>query len=120
MKTLVNVVQVIAVGCAFAFVVLLFFNEPEDVDDNGPSGGGGEAAQVDGAAVYASRCASCHGSDGGGGRGPQLSDGRVVERFPDVEDQIRVVSDGRGGMPAFGDRLSADEIRAVVDYTRTL
>jgi mono/diheme cytochrome c family protein len=30
------------------------------------------------------------------------------------------VSDGRGGMPAFGDQLSTKQIAEVVDYTRKL
>lgn len=32
--------------------------------------------------VYAS-CAGCHGATGGGGTGPQLSDGEVLKTFPD-------------------------------------
>ena len=40
--------------------------------------------------------------------------------YPDPADQIAVVTNGRGGMPAFGDRLSAEEIAAVVEYTRTV
>ena len=52
--------------------------------------------------------------------GPKLSDGQVVERFPDVEDQIAVVTGGRGGMPSFEGKLSPEEIAAVVEYTRTL
>ena len=40
--------------------------------------------------------------------------------FPDPQDQIAVVTHGRGGMPAFGERLSPEEIAAVVDYTRTV
>jgi mono/diheme cytochrome c family protein len=42
----------------------------------------------------------------------------IVERFPDPGDQVVVIADGRGGMPAFGGRYSAFEIRAVVRYTR--
>ena len=115
MKRLVTVVQVLAVGCAIAFVVLLFANEPDD-----QPAGGTPAAAVDGATVYENRCAGCHGGDGGGGLGPQLSDGRVVQRFPDIADHIAVITDGRGGMPGFGDRLSEAEITAVAEYERTL
>jgi mono/diheme cytochrome c family protein len=42
----------------------------------------------------------------------------VVERFPDPVDQAVVITEGRGGMPAFGGRYSVAEIRAVVRYTR--
>jgi mono/diheme cytochrome c family protein len=128
MKLVVRVVQALAVVGAVVFVVMLFANEPEDVDTGGgdevaeeaADEGGNDAEPVDGAAVFADRCASCHGSDGSGRNGPQLSDGRVVERFPDVADQIEIVTDGSGAMPSFDGRLSAEEIEAVVEYTRTL
>ncbi len=68
--------------------------------------------------VYSRSCASCHGGAGGGGLGTQLSDGKVLAAFPDEADQAALISDGRKGMPAFGERLSEDEIAAVVRYTR--
>ena len=124
MKNVVRFVQGIAVVGALAFVVLLFANEPERLDPQATATEGAEdaggAVAIDGAAVFADRCAGCHGPDGGGGTGPQLSDGRVAAAFPNIEDQIVVVTEGRGGMPAFGDRLSADEISAVVAFSRTL
>lgn len=123
-KRIVSVVQVAALLCAVAFVVLLFTNEPDKggaaATPSAPSSAGGQPAAVDGAAVFANRCASCHGSDGGGGLGPQLSGGRAAQRFPNIADQIGVITNGRGGMPAFGSRLSEAEIQAVADYTRTL
>lgn len=122
MKAVVAIVQGIAVVCALAFVVLLFVNEPERLDPQAAASAadGAETTEIDAAAVFADRCAGCHGPDGGGGRGPQLSDGRVAAAFPNIEDQVVVVTDGRGGMPAFGDRLSEDEISAVVAFSRTL
>ena len=42
----------------------------------------------------------------------------IVDRFPDPGDQVVVIDEGRGGMPAFGGRYSVAEIRAVVRYTR--
>jgi mono/diheme cytochrome c family protein len=117
----VNVVQAIAVILAALFVVMLFVNEPEDLEPAtaAPAAAGAEI-EIDAAAVFADRCAGCHGPDGGGGVGPQLSDGRVAAAYPDIEDQIVVVTDGRGGMPAFGTRLAPEEIRAVVAFSRTL
>ena len=119
-------------------VVLLFTNEPTKfsstpgnpapaVDAYGLPVGtaasdGSAAASVgpDGAAIYSQRCATCHGDDGGGGIGPALADGRMVTRFPDADDQIAIVTVGRGQMPSFSDRgLTADEIAAVVEFTRT-
>ena len=71
------------VGAVVA-VVLLFANEP------GSSTGSTPASP--GAALFAANCASCHGADGGGGVGPQLAGGAVVEQFPSVDDQITFVT----------------------------
>ena len=68
--------------------------------------------------VFARNCATCHGREGGGGIGPKLADGRVVERYPDPRQHRAVVVDGRGVMPAFGNKLSEEEIDAVVRYER--
>ena len=119
LKAAVNVVQFFAAASALAFVVLLFVNDPEKPGAGGAGGGAG-AGGVDGAAVFSENCATCHGADGSGISGPPLNDGIVVTNFPDIQDQIDVVTNGRGPMPAFGDRLSAEEIQAVVEYTRTL
>jgi mono/diheme cytochrome c family protein len=69
--------------------------------------GGGEA---DGAAIFAQRCASCHGDDGGGGSGPNLQDNDNADGVADV------VTNGRGGMPSFEGRLSEEEIQAVATF----
>jgi mono/diheme cytochrome c family protein len=114
-KRVVNLIQIGALVCVGVFVVMLFANEPETTSPAGTA----EDAPVDGAAVYAANCAVCHGGNGDGGVGPRLGDGAVVQRFPDIEEQRVVVTDGTGRMPAFGSRLSAEEIAAVVDYTRT-
>lgn len=84
----------------------------------GCGGGGSTAAPTSGAAIYRANCATCHGAAGQGFVGPALA-GVVTTKYPDVADQIAVVTNGRGAMPAWGARLSAAQIRAVVDYTRT-
>ncbi len=99
-------------------VVLLFTNQPTK-PPTAPPAVVEAAGGVDGAALYGDNCAGCHGGDGSGGIGPRLA-GTVVAKFPDPADQIAVVTNGRGGMPAFGDRLSDEEIAAIVDYTRTV
>ena len=111
-KRFVNAVEILGLLATVVFVVMLFANQPDD--------GGAGADAGPGAELYSANCARCHGSDGGGGIGPQLSDGQVVEEFPDAAGEVEVVTDGRGSMPAFGDRLSPAEIDDVVEYTRTL
>ncbi len=116
-RAAVGVVQIgTAVILIFA-IVMLFTNDPTPppalvADTDVP-------ADVNAAALYGASCAGCHGGDGSGGLGPPIRTGRVLERFPQVADEIAVVANGRGGMPAFGGLLSDEEIAAVVEYTRT-
>jgi mono/diheme cytochrome c family protein len=112
LNSLVRVVRVIAMVAAAAFVILLFVNEPQK-----PAALPKAGADV-GEQIYATRCASCHGADGGGGFGPALADGMVVADFPDPADQEAVVANGRGAMPSFADSLTPEQIKAVVAYTR--
>jgi len=113
------VVEVLALAAAVLTVVLLFANSPTPAPPASPAAVQA-AGGIDGAALYQRNCAGCHGGDGSGGIGPPLAGGRVVARFPDPAEQIAVVTDGRGGMPAFTGRLSAEEIAAIVEYTRTV
>lgn len=84
-------------------------------------GGGGsdEATRpTTGPEIYKAYCLTCHGVDGQGFVGPRLA-GVMVDRYPNIDDQIAVVTNGIGAMPGWGDRLSADEIRKVVEFERT-
>ena len=112
-KRIVNAIEILVLVAFVVFFVLLFANEPGSTSANGkpPSPG---------AAVFAANCASCHGSVGEGYIGPQLAGGKVSASFPDLADEVKVVTNGRSGMPAFGKSLSATDISLVVDYTRTL
>ena len=118
-RLVANIVEGLVAAAVVVFVVLLFTNDPTPppaVHPDVVAAAGG----VDGAAIFGQRCAGCHGGDGSGGIGPRLAGGRVVADFPDPQDQIAVVTNGRGGMPAFGERLSPEEIAAVVESTRTV
>ena len=113
------IVETIVAMAVAIVIVLLFTNQPEQ-PPAAPAGVVEAAGGVDGATVFGDNCAVCHGGDGSGGIGPRLADGRVVTIYPDPADQIAVVTNGRAGMPAFGEQLSEEEIAAVVDYTRTV
>jgi len=108
----VRSVQVVAAVAAAAFVILLFTNEPQK-----PAAVPKAGADT-GQAIFATRCAACHGADGGGGFGPALA-GVVEQRYPNPADQEAVVANGRGSMPSFASSLTPEQIRAVVAYTRT-
>ena len=109
-KRFVNLMEIVVAVVALGFVVMLFANEPD--------GGGGAADSSPGARIFSESCAGCHGAEGGGGVGPKLA-GRVGDDFPDPEDEIAVVTNGRRSMPSFEGRLTPAEIEQVVEYTRT-
>jgi len=80
---------------------------------------------ADGAALYKSKCAMCHGPDGSGqtpmGKTLKLRNlgSAEVQKQTDAE-LVKWISDGKGKMPAYKGKMSADEITAVVAFIRTL
>lgn len=117
LRRLTGAVQwLVWVGAATAFVLLFSLGEAPE-----PAAEGADAEFDDlvasGAVVYDQRCAGCHGDQGQGGQGPRLAD-TVVVNFPDATEQFALVADGRGAMPGFADTLTAEEIAAVVTFTR--
>ena len=92
---------------------------------NADSSKGVTVAHADGSA-YLSHCASCHQQNGEGIKGaiPSLAgNGAVTAKGP--EDVIRVVlggleaSNGLAPMPAYGARMSDQEIADAVNYVRS-
>lgn len=67
--------------------------------------------QKAGAAVFASKCISCHGPAGGGGIGPNLTDKYWIHGGK-PENFYKIIREGVGdkGMPPWGPILSADEL----------
>jgi len=85
-----------------------------------------QASNVDhvklGAKVFTSRCTPCHGPNGGGGIGPNLTDDFWIHGTGSAGDIAKVVHDGvtEKGMPAWGDVLQPDELKDVAVYVRSL
>lgn len=75
--------------------------------------------------IYAAKCASCHGLDG---KGNAKMAGTLKVTIPDLasgvrksdDDLLKLLSDGKKPMPAFGKGLSKDELNAVLHYTKGL
>jgi cytochrome c6 len=75
--------------------------------------------------IYAQKCAGCHGPDGKGNT-------KMAERMkmtvpalaggPTRTDAelLKIISEGKKPMPAFGQRLSKEELDAVVHYAKEL
>src|SRR6266436_9057758 len=84
----------------------------------------GQAANTSAASTYKTNCVSCHGQDGRGsavGRSLHTADFHSAQVQQQSDAQLAgVVAEGRGNMPAFGTRLSEDQIDALVKYIRTL
>ena len=74
-----------------------------------------------GKSVFKSKCASCHGTDGGGLVGPNLCDDHY-KNIRDVGDFITVMQNGAGGgaMPPWKDRLTTNELVLVASYAASL
>jgi mono/diheme cytochrome c family protein len=75
--------------------------------------------------IYAQKCASCHGADGKGNAkmgamlkvsipalvgGPTRTDAELV----------KIISEGKKPMPAFANKLSKEELDAVVHFAKEL
>jgi cytochrome c6 len=73
-----------------------------------------DTGEDDPKAVFSASCGSCHIlEDAGttGTAGPNLD-----ESQPGLEEAERQIAEGGGGMPAFKDQLSEDQIRALAEY----
>ena len=103
-------IQLVSLFAGFCLVLLSFA---------GPAAaqGADDPAEVEaGQVVFEANCASCHSADGTGSQtGRPLTD---VATEADRSVHIESVTNGKGGMPAFGERLITDEISAAVSYVR--
>lgn len=95
---------------------------PEPAASAAEAGAASPAAgtAVDAKAIFASKCAACHGANGGGGVGPNLAN---VEAKGDAHIKDLIVNGSPAkGMPAFGKQgmLTDAEIDALVSYVKTL
>jgi mono/diheme cytochrome c family protein len=97
---------------AIGLALSLFACKGKEEDTGDGGGGDGSTTEETGAALFA-KCAGCHGADGGGVTGPNLS-----ERVPNLtDDALRdVLSDGTGDMNAVP--LSDAEESVLFDYVR--
>lgn len=104
-----------------------------------------ETYGLDGPKLFDAFCSRCHTKGwsygepdvvGGGAFGPSLVDGAEVRQFPAIADHVDFIANGSefgkpygqrgvggnegGGMPGFGQMLTAEQIQAIVDYERSL
>lgn len=83
---------------------------------------------ADAAALYARQCASCHGATGAPnpvmvrslGTIPDFTDARRMAAQPDSVLEAAIAGGKGRNMPAYRSRLTADQIRALVTYMKSL
>jgi len=75
------------------------------------------------ASAFKANCAICHGEDGAGtalGNRFQVKDLRSPEvQQKTTAELAETIRAGKGKMPAFGTRLSAEQIAQLIDYIRS-
>ncbi len=80
---------------------------------------------ADGGETFKAKCALCHGADGKGetgmGKSLKLRDlgSADVQKQSDAELNA-LITKGKGKMPAYDGKLSADQINELVKYVRGL
>jgi mono/diheme cytochrome c family protein len=73
-------------------------------------------ATPDGASIYKAKCAMCHGADGKG-KTPLTA----TAQKDSVEEIAKIVADGKKPkMPSYQGKLSAEEIKAVSTFVKSL
>jgi mono/diheme cytochrome c family protein len=86
--------------------------------------GFGQPANNSAAGLYKTNCVACHAQDGRGstvGKSLHAADFHSAHVQQLSDSQLAgVISAGRGNMPAFGTRLTNDQIEALVAYIRTV
>jgi cbb3-type cytochrome c oxidase subunit III len=100
---------ILAVG-AFLFLFSLVLQAGPKPDDGGD--------------LFKQKCSMCHGVDGKGYpalKTPDFTDPKVQAALTDQEI-VGVIKNGKKGtaMPAFGDKLSDDQIQSLLAYIRSL
>jgi cytochrome c oxidase cbb3-type subunit 3 len=85
-----------------------------------PFEGNAQRIAEGGKLFVAYNCMDCHGADGAGAMGPSLQDGRW--HFGGTPGEVfESIYQGRpDGMPAWGGRISDEEIWRLVSYIRAL
>lgn len=102
---------------AFPISVYAFLLLTSCGGDQNQSQANGVPETVNGATVFRKYCVTCHGSDGKLG----LSGAKnLTISTLSLEDRIALISNGKGLMASYKDRLSDAEIQAVAEYTLQL
>lgn len=80
-----------------------------------------DAAKAEGQDVYQKNCLACHGPTGGGGIGPNLTDGSWLHGGKPMQ-VYSTIKDGftKNGMPAWGNLVGEEKVRVVTAYVLSI
>jgi len=78
------------------------------------------ASAADGKEIYTKKCAGCHGPDGAGKTtmGEKMGVPTLVGTKLSAAELAAVIGDGRKKMPAYKEKISAEEVKAVADFVK--
>lgn len=123
-KRVTVVVEALGLLAVAVFVVMLFTNQPSvSLPKPAPVAAGqtpGTLSKEQAKQLFNDSCSSCHGEEGEGVYGPPLSGDHSKKKYPNEQDQIAVVTKGVGQMRSFSADMTPEQIRAVVEYVRSL
>jgi cytochrome c6 len=80
-------------------------------------------AAADGKALYEAKCAMCHGKDGVAkpiAKGSANFNDVKWQEATKVEAIETAIADGKGKMKGYKNKMSAEEIKAVAAYVKTM
>ena len=80
-----------------------------------------ENENVSTAALFTKNCAGCHAHGGNVIRRNKTLKQKALKRYgyDDVTKIAQIITHGRGIMPAYGERLSTEEVGAIAQYVKT-
>jgi len=126
MKRRVNRLTIIGLGLLLFALLLIEVPLNAHGSERGQSAKTRTAARVDD--LFRSNCARCHGADGRSDtplghtyNAPNFTDAEWWQKHSDITSTgslISIVSRGKGGMPAFGKKLSRGDIKLLVNHVR--
>jgi Cytochrome C oxidase, cbb3-type, subunit III len=74
-----------------------------------------------GCRVVREQLCRCHGSDGKGGKGPNLASAKKQEKWKDSDEKIvKKITNGGFHNAVLRKKLNSDEIKAIAAHVRTL
>ena len=80
-------------------------------------------AAEDGKALYGAKCAMCHGADGVAKKmaaGAKNFNDPAWKKGETSDGIVKIVHEGKGKMKGLGEKVTAEQAKAIADYVLTL